>query len=115
MAFPFYMYEVKEEDYQEEDYWFRPWDAEKYAPKEEDEHFWPSGPKLYESQQARILTGRQLKEQFKARMLARQAAENKEYVKQFLAGKTSKSNQCESHRERESDKQRGNCVRQTNR
>ena len=41
--------------------------------------------------------------QFEARRLAEQAAENEKYIKHFLAGKTSKSNHCESHRERESN------------
>ena len=41
-----------------------------------------------------------MREKFKARRLAEQAAENEKYIKQFLAGK---NNQCESQRERESN------------
>ena len=41
--------------------------------------------------------------QFKAMSLAEQAALRERVIKQFLTGKTSKSDQCESQRERESN------------
>ena len=59
---------------------------------------------LQAAQQERKRVQAQLFEaQWEARRLAKQVAEHEKYIQQNLAGEISKSNQCESHRERESN------------